>query len=387
MAKKYFHNFNGIRFYLASYIIFFHIEEIKSVLKLPTYFHDYKFLNPFATTAITMFFTLSGFLISYFLFIEKEKHPEKKINLKKFYRSRIFRIWPLYFFCIIIYWLWMPHSFLQPLTDSVFFTNVHPVGLELEIPKYVYFGLYMLLLPQLAGAMAHAFGGMAVYAGHFWSIGSEELFYVFWPLFVNKFTNYKKMFKWALFAIYIWYVLVVLLFLFNHFFLHNPYVSGIVLTVVTFLYLTRLYCMLIGCVMAYMYINNHRYLNFFRQKWVVYLSIVVFVIMIVNGIEFPVLVHEIYAFLAAILLLHLTEETSKYKFLDNKVVSYFGSITYGVYLYHIVITLLFIYLAQAMKINNVLYFNVFVYLTSYVFTFLIAHLSYKYFETRFLKFK
>ena len=76
MAKKYFHNFNGIRFYLASYIIFFHIEEIKSVLKLPTYFHDYKFLNPFATTAITMFFTLSGFLISYFLFIEKEKHPE-----------------------------------------------------------------------------------------------------------------------------------------------------------------------------------------------------------------------------------------------------------------------------------------------------------------------
>jgi peptidoglycan/LPS O-acetylase OafA/YrhL len=68
------------------------------VLHLPNFFRKYKFVEPLGTSAITMFFTMSGFLISYFLFMEKDKNAESKINLKKFYRSRIYASGPCIFY-------------------------------------------------------------------------------------------------------------------------------------------------------------------------------------------------------------------------------------------------------------------------------------------------
>ena len=45
---------------------------------------------------VTMFFVLSGFLITFLLL--KEKKQSNKISIKKFYIRRILRIWPLYYF-------------------------------------------------------------------------------------------------------------------------------------------------------------------------------------------------------------------------------------------------------------------------------------------------
>lgn len=45
MAKKYFHNFNGLRFYFATYILLAHIEEIKMVLHLPNFSEAISLLN------------------------------------------------------------------------------------------------------------------------------------------------------------------------------------------------------------------------------------------------------------------------------------------------------------------------------------------------------
>lgn len=43
---------------------------------------------------VTIFFTLSGFLITFLLLKEKE---EAKLKIKEFYIRRILRIWPLYY--------------------------------------------------------------------------------------------------------------------------------------------------------------------------------------------------------------------------------------------------------------------------------------------------
>ena len=88
MTKKYFHNFNGLRFYFASYIAIIHIEEIKAALGLPALYPKYKFLEVIGISAITLFFVMSGFLISYFLLNEKIKNPDSTIDIKKFYKSR-----------------------------------------------------------------------------------------------------------------------------------------------------------------------------------------------------------------------------------------------------------------------------------------------------------
>ncbi len=388
MTKKYFYNFNGLRFYFASYILFAHIEEVKSVLHLPNYFHKYKFVEQFGTSFITLFFTMSGFLISYFLFLEKDKNTDSKVDLRKFYRSRVFRIWPLYFFCIFIYWFLAPNSFLHEIFNNIYFTKVFPILNEMDISNTVYLGLFLVILPQLAGALAFTYGGMAVYGGHFWSIGSEELFYLFWPLLINKFKNYRKIFKYGFMLVYIWYVLVILGFILNKFIFKNSQLTSILLTFTSFLYLTRLYCMLIGGLLAYLYINNHRWLNFLRKKTVLYFCVITQILMVVFGQDIPFLVHDIYALQWAVILLYFTGEDADFKFLNNKIVSYLGSITYGVYMYHVLVIIILIYLARLLNIeDNIVLFNMLLYILSFVLSFVVSHYSYKYFEMKFFKFK
>lgn len=387
MAKKYFHNFNGVRLYLACYVLMFHIEEIKYVLKYPSLYRQYNFFEPLATSSITMFFTMSGFLISYFLFSEKMKSETSTISLPRFYSSRVTRIWPLYFLCFILYWIIAPNSFLQTTYNEIYFTKFFPTLNEIDISKGVYAGIFLVLLPQLAGALAFTFQGMVVYAGHFWSIGSEELFYLFWPLFVNKFKNYKKMFKYAFFAVYIWYFLLILMVILNKLFFKNSMLNSVLAATLSFLYLTRLYCMLIGCVFAYMYITDHRYLQFFKKNSVVAISLISMIIMLAIGLDFPIVIHEIYSLQWAVLILFLTREDIRHKWLDSKWISYLGSITYGVYLYHVIVIIAVIVLAKYLQISNTLYFNLFVYFFSFVCTFVVAHVSYKYYESKFLQFK
>jgi peptidoglycan/LPS O-acetylase OafA/YrhL len=49
---------------------------------------------------VSFFFVLSGFLINYLL--EKERVAKGTVSLKSFYARRILRIWPLYFFSIVV---------------------------------------------------------------------------------------------------------------------------------------------------------------------------------------------------------------------------------------------------------------------------------------------
>ena len=388
MTKKYFHNFNGLRFYFASYILFAHIEEIKMVLKLPNFFHDYKFVEPLGTSAITLFFTMSGFLISYFLFLEKDKSPESKINMKRFYKSRVIRIWPLYFLCILLYWGFGPHSFLKDIFNSIYFTQVFPVAHTIDIPHSVYLALFIIILPQLAGAIAFTYGGMAVYGGHAWSIGSEELFYLFWPILLNQFISYKKIFKVGFIAVYACYVLLVFAIILNRFLFKNAQLSGILMTITSFLALTRLYCMLIGALLAYLYVNNHRWLIFLRKKSVLYFSLVVLAIMIVFGLDGPVLIHDIYSLLWAVVLLYFADKQTGFKWLNNKTVSYLGSITYGVYMYHVFVIIFLVYIAQQLDITSHFWlFNISMYILSPLLTFVLSHFSYHYFESWFYRFK
>src|SRR5205823_8171304 len=64
-----------------------------------------------ANFGVTMFFCLSGFLITYLLVLEKGK---SSVNVKNFYLRRILRIWPLYFsylfICLIVIWFNQPQK-------------------------------------------------------------------------------------------------------------------------------------------------------------------------------------------------------------------------------------------------------------------------------------
>ena len=159
---------NGLRAIAAIAVVISHItlafDTFKSDFRL---FGTDKNGNPnsylLASYGVTIFFVLSGFLITYLLMHEKEKKP---INIKSFYIRRILRIWPLYYFYLVIVLITV-----YVINDSVvdFKTLFFVIFFSANIPSVL--------------------GSNLPYMHHFWSIGVEEQFYLFWPALVKKSKN------------------------------------------------------------------------------------------------------------------------------------------------------------------------------------------------------
>ena len=73
---------------------------IKEQMDCPNLYHDNKLIIELGGLGVIFFFVLSGFLITYLLL--KEKEQTGTVNVKKFYARRVLRIWPLYFFIVLL---------------------------------------------------------------------------------------------------------------------------------------------------------------------------------------------------------------------------------------------------------------------------------------------
>jgi len=125
---------------------------------------------PIAHYAVTMFYVISGFLITFLLLKEREKN--QTIIVKKFYFRRILRIWPIYYMYMLIAAIVM---FLYGKSD-VFFTPT------------------MFVFLFMAGNLHYFFVDPDLHlVGHLWSIGVEEQFYLFWPWMFMFLKSTKKL--------------------------------------------------------------------------------------------------------------------------------------------------------------------------------------------------
>ena len=100
----YFPGLNGIRAVAAIAVVISHITiALKDFGLDPHIFGTFDDGKPkgyiLAGYGVSVFFVLSGFLITYLLISEKDSHS---IDIKKFYIRRILRIWPLYYLYLII---------------------------------------------------------------------------------------------------------------------------------------------------------------------------------------------------------------------------------------------------------------------------------------------
>jgi peptidoglycan/LPS O-acetylase OafA/YrhL len=110
---------------------------------------------------VDVFFGISGFLITTLLLRERTKNG--KVSLRSFYLRRLLRIWPLYYATLTFYILLV--IFLQRGTgrDHVFFHF---------LPGYLTFTYTWFAGWATAGAIFH----------FAWSLSVEEQFYVLWAL-------------------------------------------------------------------------------------------------------------------------------------------------------------------------------------------------------------
>jgi len=359
--KIYFPNLNGLRFIAAFLVIIHHIEQLKWISKLDTYLGDIPFVGVIGKLGVVLFFVLSGFLITYLLLAEEKTFDD--ISIKKFYMRRILRIWPLYFLIIILAIFILPY--IKLFTLNGFDLNVVHSNLATKLI------LYALFLPNIVLTMI----GVIPYASHTWSIGTEEQFYVVWPVFMK----YLKKNRIALMIIIIISYLLIRFFLANPISDFMPYKKFIREFWSTF----NIDCMAIGGIFGILLFRNDRFLPLLKNNLIFYFSLAFVSILMIKGVYIPYIQAEFFSVFFGIIILNFAANENIKISLENKYFNYLGNISYGLYMYHPIGIMMAINLAVTIGYPS----NWLIYPASLIFTILIAGLSYKYFEAYFLKFK
>lgn len=372
----YFPHLDGLRFIGSLIIIIFHIEGIKSRHQIPAFefIEGYHFSGEYD---VSLFFVLSGFLITYLLLREKKEYGS--INLKAYYTRRTLRIWPLYYAILILGFFILPLLGIGSASNNAFSIHFHR-------HFWVYFIACFFFLSPLAKS-AH---GLPVGIGPIWSVGVEELFYLCWPLFLRKTRKYLILF---------FGVILIVVFLRNGLILGNILFNIRQSFTVQFVFVRdllmqyRISCMAIGGIGAYLLVfEKTRILNvLFRRdiQWVVYLLTLGLLLLRVGVNYYFGIYHEFYSFLFAIMIVNLAANPKSIIRLNFKWMTYLGKVSYGLYMYHYMMALLSIRLIDYLfkKELSGWQMNLCLYFFTLSFTIIIAILSYEFFEKKFLNMK
>ena len=373
-SKVFFPSLNGLRFIAAFVVIIHHLEQIKYLFGLPNIFFKWHFIKIVGELGVTLFFTLSGFLITYLLLTEKERFGT--VFVKEFYIRRILRIWPLYYLLIILGLFVLPnlHFFDIPV-----FTELVPTHFKTKIL------FYFILFPNVINCL-YAY---MPYIAQTWSIGIEEQFYIVWPWIMKKTSNY---FTVMLFIIFGLLITTSVLSLFAS---HAADISlldnktKLITFIWKFLAMLRISCMAIGALGALLLYNlDLRILRFFFKPMSQIIIYTTVFLMLMFGVEFPFAHHEIYSVFFILIILNLAANPDTIFSLEHKAIDYLGKISYSIYMWHSIAIIAALHVAQFINPNlNDTLSNIVYYVLTFVGSFILSALSYEYFESPFLKFK
>src|SRR5436853_5700667 len=137
-AGVYFPGLYGLRFFAAMMVIVSHVELFKDYHGLPNAYASNLAVYELGRMGVTLFFVLSGFLISYLLLAEKQ--ATGTISVGRFYIRRILRIWPLYYLLVAVTFLVLPSLGFFSVPK---YSALVPASLQYTLPLYVF------LLPQV----------------------------------------------------------------------------------------------------------------------------------------------------------------------------------------------------------------------------------------------
>lgn len=363
----YFPGLNGLRFFAAIAVVITHIELIKEQMGGEGLWKSNKFIFELGGLGVIFFFVLSGFLITYLLF--EEKKQSDTISVKKFYLRRIFRIWPLYYLVVVLGFFILPHIGLMELP----FFQKH---LSDNFTENLL--LYIFMLPNLALAIFYS----VPHIGQTWSIGVEEQFYLLWPWLVKYSKNcLKTLIVFA--AILIGVKMLVLM-------LCNSYPDNQTLLIIRpFLAMTKMESMAIGGIGAWLLFHKkliHKFYNNYLL-FLCILSIPLLVYFTPDVIQDGVYI--LYSVLFLIIIINVSSNKQSIIKTENKLYQFLGNISFGIYMYHMMVIAFVIGVLKKFdfKVDNSVFSQFLVYVTSILLTVFMAWLSYQYFEKLFLKLK
>lgn len=302
---------------------------------------------------VTIFFVLSGFLITSLLL--KERFNNKIIKLKQFYIRRAFRILPLIFL----------YLFILSGLNLLF---------KLGISKYSFINS-ILLIRNLPFLITNDW-----YTGHLWSLSVEEQYYLLFPFLLVKFKQEKY-----LKLIFLILIIMPILFYLNHnsigIFNHNKLFRGLSWLFIIIISPGTL-SILVGSAASIIYYKYESKLLFCISCKLlsIYLFIIALIIHILCTLEYlnyDLLGVFINILVAGVIILNLNGDSFFSKILNNKYLEKIGVLSYSLYIWQQLFTI-----KQA-------WWNIFPLEISIcinlILLILISYISYNYIEKKFIE--
>ncbi len=356
-------------------VVFIHVEQFKETFGIkPPWTGREFFLARFSLNgydAVTLFFVLSGFLITYLLLVEHQQHGS--INVGAFYIRRALRIWPLYYAVMLMGFIGLP--LLVRLTHfSGYIPGDGPLSLK--------FLAYLLLSPHILSFFGLSLTGIT----HLWTIGIEEHFYLIWPLITRRFIHRLPMmlislilFKLAVIVIFDWTIVA------------RPPIPLWLWQVMRYLVLFRVEEMAVGGLGAYiLFTGQGRWLRLLFHPLV---EKGILVLLLGNILFFTGQDNNLKSAALSVLytafILNVTANPRSTLKLENRFWNTLGRISYGIYMVHplVIYLLLMAFSLTRFGADNSFGCNLVLYTLATALTLLIAYLSYTCFEQPFLRLK
>jgi peptidoglycan/LPS O-acetylase OafA/YrhL len=359
---------DGVRGLAIILVMFHHFEGRVPACNIVI--RSIKLIFSFGWVGVDLFFALSGFLITGILLDTRQADN----YFEAFYARRVLRIFPLYYSVLIV------------ILVAAALRHPRPHDAPLVADQKLYFVYLTNWLVLWKGK----WGGIL---GHFWSLAVEEQFYLIWPLCVWLLAS-RKLAKLAVagsivaFSIRIFWIA------------HTGPDQAIVMATVT-----RMDSLLCGALGAILF-REAEALNFVRRwlPWVASVTILAFaggvgLTQMVRGPGGDLLFAETLGFsLLALgfssLILHVAagdgEATLFQRLLRHRTLTDFGKYSYGIYVYHVPILgacEFMIYKSFLKAFVNDFWFGALYFVLLFSVSFLVAKISYLYFERYFLTLK
>ncbi len=364
--KIYFRNLDSIRFFAAMMVVlqhdkFMHLDIQNAILR------RFLFTMSDGETGVSIFFVLSGFLITYLILSEIDLRG--RFSLGKFYIRRILRIWPLYFAVVFIAF------FIFPALSSLLKSPINQGG-------NLWYQFCFLSNFDVINIEKYRIGTEILMQNITWSVAIEEQFYAFWPL-IFVFLPRKAILPAICFIL-----ISSLLFRFYYF------------DDLTLLYFHTFSAMLYlgtGALTAYLIITRQKVRTFFERMGtgaILILFILLFLSVMCKGIIFPSKItlfisQPFFAILFAFIIASqsMIKKPSALELGNIGFANKLGKYTYGIYLLHPIALEITHIIGKQLHVPDTLLpflcLNVF----GLILTFVISWLSYTYFESKFLNLK
>lgn len=324
---KWFPGLDALRILAASLVVIMHTHLGMKQAGLPTLTEIPLLLKGFS--AVSFFFVLSGFLITYLLLSEKTK--TNSVDIPQFYWKRVFRIWPLYFIVIAV--------------GCAFYWEIVPaLGLDFEIEysKPLAIFMYVFFAANFMNSIFHV-GGMLHIT---WSIAVEEQFYLFWAPMMKKIQHQLGTIIILLIVIFLGLNIANTARLFElsegmHQFIHT----------------LQFHYMGFGAGAAYLLFHQREKL----LNWVIFKNKAVQALLTVLLLSYylfydkstlgEILTPVPLALLYAWLIINVSVNSRKIFSLDYAWLNKLGSVSYGVYMFHMIVVYAFGFVMQKMPID------------------------------------